>query len=254
MIAFLSELKRRNKLLFIGGLFCWIGAFICMILYQRDVTFVAGINAWLKPLKFFLSVAIFNWTIAWYLFYLDATRKVLIYSRMTVIVMFIELAVIVWQASNGRLSHFNISTPLYSELFIIMGAAIVILTTWTGYIGYLFFKQKQFAIPEPYLWGIRLGIIVFVIFSFEGGIMSQRLSHTVGNIDGSPGIPLLNWSTAYGDLRVSHFFGLHALQLFPIAGYYLCTRKWQIFLFSSLYIIFCIVMLVQALYTIPFIS
>lgn len=253
MLAFLSELKKRNKLLFFTGLLCWAGAVFCMMKFQQDQTFVAGINAWIKPLKFFLSVAIFNWTMAWYLFYLDAPRKVSFYSRMVVIVMAFELAVISWQAANGRLSHFNISTPLYSALFSAMGIAIVLLTVWTGYMCFLFFKQKQFTITDTYLWGIRLGIIVFVIFSFEGGVMAQRLSHTVGNIDGSPGLPLLNWSKSYGDLRVSHFFGIHALQLLPMVGYYLCTKKWQVFLFSSLYVVFCIVMLVQALFKVPFI-
>ncbi|MFM9907761.1 MAG: hypothetical protein ACKVOW_00360 [Chitinophagaceae bacterium] len=254
MLSFLSELKKRNKPLFVFGCVCLTGVVYCMMKYQQDLTFVAGINAWIKPLKFFLSVVLFSWTMAWYLFYLKEQAKVRIYSWMVIIVMIFELAIIVWQASNGRLSHFNISTPFYSYLFMAMGVAIVLLTTWTLYIGFLFFKQKSFPISETYLWGIRLGILLFVIFSFEGGIMAQRLAHTVGNVDGSPGLPLLNWSKQYGDLRVSHFFGLHALQLLPLVGYYLCTKKWQIFLFSSLYMVFVLVSLIQAFYKIPFIN
>lgn len=254
MLLLLSELKKRNKLLFIAGLFCGAGALFCMMRYQQDTTFVAGINAWVKPLKFFLSIGIFFWTMAWYLHYLDAQRKVRIYSRMIIIVMLFELVVITWQAVNGRLSHFNIATPLYAGLFQAMGVAITVLTVWTGYMGFLFFKQKQFSISNTYLWGIRIGIILFVIFSFEGGIMAARLGHTVGNADGSPGLPLFNWSKVYGDLRVAHFFGMHSLQLIPLIGFYLCTKNWQIFLFSSLYAVLCIVLLVQALFKIPFLS
>lgn len=173
---------------------------------------------------------------------------------MMVITMFIEMAIIVYQAANGRRSHFNFTTPLNSILFSIMGVAILTFTLWTGYICILFFKQKKFNIPDTYVWGIRLGMLFFVIFSFEGGLMVQRMAHTVGGIDGSPGLPLFNWSREYGDLRVAHFFGMHSLQILPLMGAYFTNSVKQLFLFAVLYFILVSVFLAQALLVVPFMS
>lgn len=57
-------------------------------------------------------------------------------------------------------------------------------------------------LPLAFIWGIRLSVILFVIFSFEGGLMASPLSHNVGAPDGGPGLPIVNWSKQYGDLRV----------------------------------------------------
>lgn len=250
-MKFLSELKRRNRILYIFGWLCWLGAFVCIVLSGRDDTQILNINAWIKPLKFFLSVAIFSWTMAWLLYYLDAQRKVKIYSLVVVIVMSIELFIISFQAARGTISHFNISSSFNMILFNIMGVAIVILTFWTLYMGILFFRQKKFSISQSYLWGIRLGIIFFVIFSFEGGYMASNLSHSVGGPDGSPGLPILNWSRIYGDLRVAHFFGLHSLQILPLVGYYIANKKGQVFVFAGLYFLMVVSLLVLALYKHP---
>lgn len=238
-------------MLFWFGMFCLIGGLICMFLSGRSNLQLLGISAWIKPMKFFLSVWIFCWTMGWLLYELNQPQAVKAYNIMVLIVMSIELGIITWQASQGRLSHFNTSTKLYSSLFTLMGLAISLLTVWTLVIGLKFFDPSVASLPAGYLWGIRLGIIFFVIFSFEGGMMGARLAHTVGAADGGAGIPVLNWSKAHGDLRIAHFFGIHALQILPLAGYFITRTTISSILFSSLYFLLVSYLLIQALRGLP---
>jgi hypothetical protein len=67
----------------------------------------------------------------------------------------------------------------------------------------------------------RLALWLFLLAAVSGFSMGGRLQHTVGGADGSAGLPLLNWSRTLGDLRVSHFFAMHALQGLPMFAWML---------------------------------
>jgi hypothetical protein len=248
---FINELRRRNPVLFWYGLLNFIAAVICIILWLTTTITVNGINAFIKPLKFYISIGIFCWTLGWVMYYLHMPSKVRAYNIMALIVFTFESYVITWQAANGRLSHFNVSTAFYGLLFQLMGIAIVTLTLWTGYIGYLFFKRRKWDLPMPYVWGIRLGILFFVLFALEGGIMAAALRHTVGAVDGGKGLPLVNWSREHGDLRIAHFLGIHTLQLLPLFGCYVARSSRTTIIFALIYVTFVVAVLVQALMGLP---
>jgi hypothetical protein len=248
---FINELKRRNPVLFWYGALNFIAALICIGLWQNTDIVVNGINAFIKPFKFFISIAIFCWTMGWILYYLQMPSRVSVYNNIAIVVFTIESVIISWQAANGRLSHFNTSAPLYLWLFRIMGIAIVTITLWTGYIGVLFFRKKDFDIPAHYVWGIRLGIIFFVLFALEGGVMAAFLRHTVGGDDSGKGLPVVNWNRQHGDLRIAHFLGMHSLQVLPVFAYYAASNSRSVFVFSILYAGLVVAVLVQALMDLP---
>ena len=252
MLQFFKTLQQRNQPLFYFGMACILSALVCLVLMAVSTTQVMGINAWIKPFKFFLSSAIFSFTMGWIMVYLKEEKKVRIYSAVLILVLAFEIIYIAYQAAYGRLSHFNISSAFYGMMFSLMGIAITILTLWTAYIGFLFFIKTFPALPKAYVWGIRLGILFFVLFAFEGGLMAARLSHTVGAADGGGGLPLTNWSTKYGDLRIAHFLGMHSLQLLPLFSWYLAKNTKATFIAAAIYFILTRLLFVQALLAKPF--
>jgi len=248
---FLKRLNQVNPLLFRFGWIMWIGAFFSLILTSIDKTEVIGINAWIKPMKFYISIAIMTWTMGYLFQWLNNQKAVRLFSWVLVLLMSIEVVIISFQSARGERSHFNVTTPLNGILFGVMGGAIALFTLWTAYMCYLYFRQKQFTIPPTLVWGIRLGLILFVFFASEGGLMVQRLAHTVGAMDGGPGLPLVNWSTAYGDLRVAHFFGIHSLQILPLYGAFMARSKRDVIVFSVIYLLAAASLLIMSLKAIP---
>jgi hypothetical protein len=246
-----TELRRRNKLLYWFGILNIAVAVICIVLQFTDAAQILGVSRWVKPMKFYFSVGLMAWTMNWLLYYLSNKKIARIYSWLIAVTMFFENGLILIQAIRGTTSHFNIRTSFDGLIFSLMGIVILIFSITFIFIAISFFKQKEFKLSATYVWGIRLGIVFFILFSAEGGVMIGLLKHTVGANDGSQGLPVVNWSKQYGDLRIAHFIGIHALQFLPLIGYYVAKSKRQLFLYASLYFIFTAALFFQAMKGIP---
>jgi hypothetical protein len=216
MKTLFTRIKTISPALYYCGL-GHLALFIVMIIIaQFDHRQLLGVNLWIKPIKFAISIAIYCFTWPLFLQYFPFEKLKTRFINYTVFAMAFEMIAIASQAARGQLSHYNTSSIYNSLLFTVMGIVIVSQTLFAVYIGIRFFKVKPVELSPALLWAIRLGIIMAGVFAMEGGIMASHLAHTVGAPDGGPGLPLFNWSRRAGDLRIAHFMGLHALQIVPL--------------------------------------
>ncbi|MCI1189237.1 hypothetical protein MON38_17570 [Hymenobacter sp. DH14] len=216
----LRVLHRVNPVLSYTG---WLNialAVLALALLPLDHRLVTGALVWLKPLKFALSIAAFAFTLGWLLADLPAPaqRSVQLISWGVALSMLVEQAVIFAQAARGTTSHYNNSTGFDAVLFGLMGVFIAVNTLMSAWALFLAWRYQPFG-PASYAWGVRLGLLVFLVGSVLGGFMIHNQQHTVGAADGGPGLPGLGWSTRAGDLRIAHFLGMHALQALPLLGW-----------------------------------
>jgi hypothetical protein len=216
----LRVLHRVNPVLSATG---WLHvglAGLALALLPFDHRLVTGALVWIKPLKFSLSIVAYTWTLAWLLADLPAAaqRAVRRISAGVALSMAVEIVVIFIQAARGTASHYNGSSALNGLLFGLMGIFIIANTMLTVWALYLVWRHRPYG-PMSYVWGVRLGLLVFLVGSVLGGFMIHNQQHTVGAPDGGPGLPGLGWSTRAGDLRAAHFLGMHALQALPLLGW-----------------------------------
>ena len=215
----IGEVYRRNPVLALTGWLHVASLVLFVVLAFLDGRTVTGVNPWLKPSKFAISIAIYTFTLAWFMPHLSRYRRTVRFISWGTAFVFVgEMICIVSQAARGVPSHFNISSAYDAGVFALMGM-LIIFNTLLVLVTLLLFCRKPAPLPPAYLWGIRLGLLLFFLASVEGYAMVSNMAHTVGMPDGGTGLPVVNWSTRAGDLRVAHFLGFHALQILPLAGY-----------------------------------
>lgn len=212
------ELERRNPLLAKAGAIGFVIAIGLIFLSFFDQRELLGVSVWNKPIKFFISVSLYFWTMGWLMENLNQPKKVSRISLFIFLLLTGELIIITFQAIRGELSHFNVSSYFGAALFQLMGIMIFLNSLVAAWVLILFFKVKT--LPKGYLMAIKIGLIIFLIAGFEGFLMAGRLGHTVGAPDGQEGIFFLGWAKAYGDLRIFHFVGLHSIQVLSLIGWY----------------------------------
>lgn len=242
----IKEIYRRSPKLGWFGAINFIVFFILLCISFFDDRMLFGVNVWIKPMKFAISIGVFVWTMAWFLYELPQKSKVKKIEWIIILMLLIEQVIIIGQAARGEISHFNISSLFNGILFQIMGIAILINTIMVFWAFLLFRKVET--LPLGYKRGIQCGMLIFIVASLEGYLMATNLSHTVGAPDGQEGLFFLNWAKSYGDLRIFHFLGLHALQAIPLFAWYFSRENTKpVIVFGIIYFLLSLGILWNAL-------
>jgi hypothetical protein len=227
----LSELRHRDALLFWTGAFMLLLLLVATLISISDARQILGLNPWIKPMKFMTSITIFLWSVAWYMPHTEppAAHVVSGFSRIDkrqivrwtiATAMVVEILAIVLQSARGTTSHFNHATAFDNTIFNIMGMGVLFNTLAMALFLWIVRRDTPPS-RAGYIWGIRLGVAMFLLASLQGTLIVGNDAHSVPGPDGGPGVPFVNWSTTQGDLRVAHFFGMHALQALPLLGFVL---------------------------------
>lgn len=222
----LQTVRKNSPLLYAIVMIHLIGAVVCIAGLFIDDRTLMGINVWVKPLKFCISGAIYILTVGYLInFFPYSTRKKHVLRNIVSITLFVEIGIIVYQAFRGVKSHYNQDSAFDGILFALMGLLIGINVLLMVLFAFDSLRLKMNT-PRAVQWGIFFGWLIVIGGSWVGGQMIGQMAHNVGIADGGEGLPILNWSTVAGDLRVAHFFGLHAIQIIPLFA--LGLVKWKV--------------------------
>jgi hypothetical protein len=222
----LSRLK-HTKSLFWLAVMCVVVAVALIPLWIVDSRQLLGVSVWEKPIKFYISVAIFSFTYSWLSSFLTrGGRWVKLTGFVIAVSLAVEIVIILAMASIGETSHFNVSTPAAIVIWSLMATfiSIVLFATLFLSITILFQKQQELNLKLTLVLGslntaVGMGLAYLMTWPTANQLANYQGiagAHAVGVEDGGPGLPFFGWSTVAGDLRVGHFFGLHSIQVAAI--------------------------------------
>jgi hypothetical protein len=216
---FLAELYWRNPLLALVGWLHIVLLLGALAGFLTDDRRIEGVNLWLEPMKFMLSIAIFLWSIAWFSKYIRRPRWLLTaVSVVLCVTMIVESACILLQAARGITSDYNVATDFDAAVFKTMGIMIGIDVVVVIIVLFMLGKPS-IRLHPAYLWAVRAGVVIFLVGGAIGGVLLGNGAPTFGAPEGGPGLPLLNWSRVEGSLGIARGLALHALQVLPLIGY-----------------------------------
>lgn len=259
-----AEGRRRQPLLWGAAVFLLLMIPPTIVALLLDGRTVNDVNVWIKPLKFEVSLVLYLGTLAWFWGYLAPeareSRGLRVFAMVSVALIAYEIAYIVLQSARGVGSHFNTATPVEGILFILMGLAAPVFTALAAVLGIAIARRPGPNLAPAFRLSLVLGLILTTVLGTAAGIaISVNGGHWVGAAaTDAGGLPIFGWTREGGDLRVAHFFGLHALQILPVAGLIVAGRRPDatkfVWLMAAVFTALTAYTLVEALAARPFLA
>ncbi|MEU1227140.1 hypothetical protein [Streptomyces sp. NPDC005828] len=193
-----------------------------------DDRMLVGVPIWTKPFKFSVSFVAYGLSLAWMLSLLPRGRRAGWWAgTVLTVASVVEMVLITLQVIRGTQSHFNQATPFDTAVFQIMGGTVAVLWLCALVIAVLLLRAR--ILDRAMAWAVRLSSLIALAGAAVGFLMVRPTpeqlatdnptivgAHSVGVPDGGPSMPITGWASNGGDLRIPHFFGMHALQLLPL--------------------------------------
>ena len=191
----------------------------CGVWGWLDGRTVQGESVMAKPARFALSIGLYLLTTSAMFSCVRPEHRVEILPRATVWIMIIgstvELSCIVLQAARARRSHFNRSTTGDAAIYATMGAFALLFIGGVLPLAWEIAHRPNENVAPLMVQAVVAGLVMtFLVGGGTGMLMSARGSALV-NLPWLR-VPLLGWYLSGGDIRIPHFFGIHAMQALPI--------------------------------------
>jgi hypothetical protein len=174
----LAGLHRRHALWFECALGFAMLAVVCLLMLSIDERTLNGVTVWAKPAKFSVSLALYFGTLAWF-------------------------------APLMPKGYFATATGRWLSWIAVVCAVLEII-----------YITVQAALGEPSHFNVATPFSS-TMYSLMGGgafILVTVCLWVGGSASDADGLWLVHWSRDGGDLRVPHFFGMHAMQVLPALG------------------------------------
>lgn len=195
-----------------------------LVLLTIDSRLLGGESVWAKPLKFEASLGLHFATLALALRLVrpDIAGGPLLWwiAVAAIAATAFEIGYIAVQAARQQSSHFNLSTPFYATMYVLMAAGAVVITLAAAAVGAAVALAPAANVSAPLrvgaVSGLLGGAILTLVTAFR---MGGALDHHVGiEAAGAMRVPLTGWSLTVGDRRVPHFLATHMMQAVPVAA------------------------------------
>ncbi len=216
----------RHRSFAAWGLFYGALGALTLLLGAIDERTLDGVSVWSKPTKFNLSLLCYFLTLAWLAPLLGAdylrslTGRVL--TALPIIAAALEMTYIIFQAAQAQPSHFNVASAFHAAAYSLMGFGAAVMVGVCAFMGARILWVHRGRLT-PYVLGAGLGLLLTCLLGGGfGSYLGSQGGHSVGGAAGDVArLPLTGWLRNGGDLRVAHFFGMHAMQVLPVAGWLL---------------------------------
>ena len=219
-LAALQRAYATNRTLTLLGVLMLVALAASILGLLFDPRTITGVPAWLKPFKFAVSISLYAFTLIWILSFVQGRRFWLrLVSGATLVILLGEMVLVITQVLRGTTSHFNRATPFDTAMFSAMGMMISALWVIQLIAALLLIFQR---LPDrAFAWSLRLGLLLALVGAALGFLMTTPSAAQLAQLQAGAHLSVIgahSVGSPGGDLRISHFIGLHALQILPLLG------------------------------------